>query len=235
MAIDKQMLGTIKNWTATEWTELRKLFPAHFLGVDQENSIATYMEGKFDNGITCPHCGGRLIVKNGINANGRQRYLCKDCHKSFVGTSGTVLWHSHLSPEVWDVYVACMKEGLTISDSAERCGVSNTTSFLMRHRIMEVMDSMTSKDRIGGIVEADGTYYAYSLTGDHSNRVHTQENRKPHKRGKEDSKRGLSENKVCVVTAMNRNKVSVLVVTGRAVPIGRKDRMEPQKNRVATA
>ena len=34
MAIDKQMLGTIKNWTATEWTELRKLFPAHFLGVD---------------------------------------------------------------------------------------------------------------------------------------------------------------------------------------------------------
>ena len=110
MAIDKHMLGTIKNWTATEWTELRKLFPAHFLGVDQENSIATYMEGKFDNGITCPHCGGRLIVKNGINANGRQRYLCKDCHKSFVETSGTVLWHSHLSPEVWEIGRASCRE-----------------------------------------------------------------------------------------------------------------------------
>ncbi|MBQ3963348.1 MAG: IS1 family transposase, partial [Erysipelotrichaceae bacterium] len=36
----------------------------------------------------CPHCHGEHFVKNG-NRDGRQRYLCKDCNKSFEDSSGT--------------------------------------------------------------------------------------------------------------------------------------------------
>ena len=139
MAIEKDVIENMENWTDEEWTELRRLFPSHFPGGSK--SIKPHKKGKSDKGITCPHCGGKHIVKNGVNANGRQRYLCKDCHKSFVMTSCTVLWHSHLSPEVWDAYVECMKEGLTIREAAERCGVSQTTSFSMRHRVKKAMDS----------------------------------------------------------------------------------------------
>ena len=33
--------------------------------------------------ISCPHCQGEKIVKNGIKKTGRQNYLCKNCGKQF--------------------------------------------------------------------------------------------------------------------------------------------------------
>ena len=38
----------------------------------------------------CPCCHGRHIVRYGhASSNGRGRYLCKDCHKTFCGSAGT--------------------------------------------------------------------------------------------------------------------------------------------------
>ncbi len=33
--------------------------------------------------ITCRHCGGGDLVKNGRSENGTQRYRCNECGKSF--------------------------------------------------------------------------------------------------------------------------------------------------------
>lgn len=32
--------------------------------------------------VVCPHCRGKNLFKNGVNANGAQRYLCRDCRRS---------------------------------------------------------------------------------------------------------------------------------------------------------
>ena len=29
--------------------------------------------------LRCQHCGSRNLVRNGLAADGRQRYLCRDC------------------------------------------------------------------------------------------------------------------------------------------------------------
>src|SRR5438128_4955 len=29
--------------------------------------------------LTCRHCGGENIVRNGLTADGKQRFLCRDC------------------------------------------------------------------------------------------------------------------------------------------------------------
>ena len=34
--------------------------------------------------ISCPSCGGHHVVKSGKSA-GRQKYLCRDCSKYFLG------------------------------------------------------------------------------------------------------------------------------------------------------
>ena len=34
--------------------------------------------------VTCPHCSGAKIVKNGIKKCGKQNFLCKDCNKQFI-------------------------------------------------------------------------------------------------------------------------------------------------------
>ena len=31
--------------------------------------------------LMCCHCGSENIVRNGLTANGKQRFLCKDCAK----------------------------------------------------------------------------------------------------------------------------------------------------------
>ena len=41
----------------------------------------------------CPHCGSAHILKNGVR-NGRQRFVCKDCRKSFVRASQSILYRT---------------------------------------------------------------------------------------------------------------------------------------------
>ena len=41
-----------------------------------------FKESRFSKGEVCPHCQSTSIVKNG-KLNGKQRYLCKSCKKSF--------------------------------------------------------------------------------------------------------------------------------------------------------
>jgi transposase-like protein len=55
--------------------------------------------------ITCqnPKCkfylkeDGKDILKRGKNKTGHQRYYCNHCHKWFLETSNTPLYHKHLS------------------------------------------------------------------------------------------------------------------------------------------
>ena len=34
--------------------------------------------------IRCPKCGSDKIVKNGLKANGKQLYKCRDCNRQFI-------------------------------------------------------------------------------------------------------------------------------------------------------
>lgn len=48
-------------------------------------------DNRFANGRVCPLCGGVHVVRNGHQADGTQRYLCRDCKKSFVATTNSVV------------------------------------------------------------------------------------------------------------------------------------------------
>ena len=41
-----------------------------------------FKESRFSKGEVCPHCQSTSVVKNG-KLNGKQRYICKSCKKSF--------------------------------------------------------------------------------------------------------------------------------------------------------
>ena len=53
----------------------------------------------------CPHCGSTAIKKIGKTKGGMQRYLCKDCHKSFSENYGLITHYSHLSEWQWKLFV----------------------------------------------------------------------------------------------------------------------------------
>ena len=38
--------------------------------------------------MNCPHCQKENIVKNGSSMHGRQRFLCRECHRTFGEKDG---------------------------------------------------------------------------------------------------------------------------------------------------
>lgn len=86
----------------------------------------------------CPHCGSTHFVKNGTK-NGSQRYLCRECKKSFVESSGTVLFHTQKDLSVWKKYVHCMIEKYPLIKCAKICGIGKNTAFIWRHKILDAL------------------------------------------------------------------------------------------------
>ena len=87
--------------------------------------------------------------------------------------------------------------GMTIRDSAKRCNLAVSTSFRWRHRFLGTQDPAPSN--LKGIVEADETYVLESRKGDRNLE------RKPRKRGGKASKRGLSDEQVPILVAVDRS------------------------------
>lgn len=62
----------------------------------------------------CPRCGSVAIVKKGKSRNGEQRYLCRDCGRTFSGSTGRVLGTSKLPRETWMAYAVSVNIFFTI-------------------------------------------------------------------------------------------------------------------------
>ncbi|QNO13519.1 IS1595 family transposase [Alkalicella caledoniensis] len=153
-------------------------------------------ETRFAAGMACVHCGSTSIKRNG-KYRGRQRYLCKDCDKTFNDLTNTPFSGSHY-PSKWVKYIELMVEGHTLPKIAQRLGIHISTAFYWRHKILNALSSL-GFNQLDGIVESDETFFRESLKG----RKVT--DRKPKKRGEKDEKRGISKQKIAVVVAQDRN------------------------------
>lgn len=63
------------------------LIPTEFTSETREEYLRKL---RFSKDLTCPHCGNTYIVKNGTH-KGQQRYLCKNCKKTFCVTTNSLL------------------------------------------------------------------------------------------------------------------------------------------------
>lgn len=80
-------------------------------------------EFRFAKGKVCPHCNSELISRNG-KYSGKQRYICKDCRKTFTDFTNSATYRSKKSLDKWLKYTKCMIMGLSISISKEQVCVA---------------------------------------------------------------------------------------------------------------
>lgn len=92
---------------------------------------------------SCPHCGSRNFVRNGRTGLGRQRYLCRNCRRTFSETTGTPFMYSKKTPRVWASYLFCMEGGLTLREISKILRINLSTAFSWRHKILSVADTKT--------------------------------------------------------------------------------------------
>ena len=176
-------------------------------------------ERRFSKGYECPKCQCKDVNKNG-KPRGRQRYICKRCRCTFDEFTMSPFSGTNLGLDKWLKYCELMILGLSIRKCAEEIGVGVKTSFYMRHRILDVINLSLKKDIVEGIVEVDEVFVRESFKGNHSKSTTFAMPRKPRKRGKgknDKKKRGISNDQVCIETAIDRkgNMLMGAVCNGR--------------------
>lgn len=175
-------------------------------------------KARFSDGLCCIKCGAvEGIVKNGKRKNGQQKYKCKNCGYYFSDTKDSILSGTHKSIEVWETFIWCMNEGYTVRKAANRCGIAKHTSWIWRHKVLNALRE-TEETRLGGIVEADDTFFLLSYKGNHKYEGDFYElyGRNARKRGGENSVRGISHEQACVACGVDRGFHSYSKVAGTA-------------------
>ena len=162
----------------------------------------------------CPHCQSTHFVKNGKEC-GNQRYLCRGCKKSFVEQTGTILYGSQKDITVWETYINCMIEKYPLRKCADICGINLTTAFEWRHKILDALQNMMKDVELDGIVQADETYSTISYKGNHKS---FKLPRPSHKRGTKATKRGISNEQVCVPCGVNLDGMSIAKISNLGRP-----------------
>lgn len=92
-----------------------------------------------------------------------------DCGKSFVATTNSAVSGTRKDFFVWEKYVVCMLNGLSVRKTAEICGIHRNTAFVWRHKILDALQNMADSVVLDGIVEADETFFALSYKGNLKN------------------------------------------------------------------
>ena len=206
MANLKDVLELIKTLSIKDLMQLKKELADYS---STSANLAEYIEElRFVNGRVCPICGSVHVVRNGHRADGKQRFKCRDCNRSFVINTNSITAGTHKDFSVWEKYINCMINGFSIRKSAEECEISNYTAFLWRHKILDALQNMQGGVMLDGIVEADETFFAVSFKGNYKKSKTFTMPRPSRHRGSSIHTPGLSKEQVCVMSAVNRNGLS---------------------------
>ena len=173
----------------------------------QELREVPTVPARFSHGCFCPHCGSNHVTRFGKQADGTQRYRCKDCNKTFQPSTRTVLGKKLNSDNILKLrkYVHCMCQELPVRQTALECGISRPTAFVWRHKILDALTEFVDHQRLSGIVECDETFFTLSFKG-HRHMGEAVEGGIPlpsHKRGGAYVRQGLGRRIVCVPVAVS--------------------------------
>ncbi len=141
-------------------------------------------DSRFSSGLACVHCGSKSVNRNG-KYRSPQRYLCKDCGKTFNDLTASPLSGTRY-PDKWLEFIECMLEGMTLPKIADRLHIHVSAAFYWHHKVLYALRSL-GHDALSGIVESDKTFFLESHKGRKPGTF-----RKPRKRGCVAKKRGIS-------------------------------------------
>jgi len=164
----------------------------------------------------CPYCSGKNVIRFGLK-RGKQRFFCKDCSRTFVETTNTVMSMSHYGRDIWEAMFLDTIDGNALSFSEEKLDISHQAAFNMRHKILLAMQDITANipTMLNDVSEFDETFVLESYKG---RQLPENIDRKPRKHGAKAQKRGISNEYICLCTGVQRKGEPVVQSVNRAKP-----------------
>ena len=155
MAIVTDLLKKLEGLTSEQITELIEQLEVKRSVLLKEDGLDGLLTeaGKV---IACPECGSASDIKKSGHTNGKQRYKCNACGKTFQASTGTLFAHSHLTSEQWCIIIEGTIENLSLSQIADKAGISKASVSLNRNKILAMInDIFMEQDELSGIVQLD--------------------------------------------------------------------------------
>lgn len=162
----------------------------------------------------CPKCGAihPRLLKGGYTSKGKQMLRCTECNKRFVVDSGQLTFYSHQDQAKWNDLIIDTEEDSSLKSTAAKLNINEMTVFRMRHKYLRFLEELESPYILEGQIELDEKYFPRNHKGQKI------ENIKSKKRGEPASKRGLSDEQVCVLTGIERFGKAVVHAFNMARP-----------------
>ncbi len=181
----------------------------------------------------CKVCESTHLVKNGKTKQGRQKYRCMDCGKSYSDTHNSIVKGSKKPYYVWEAFIQCMMNGFSLRKISSLIDITTQTAFSWRHKVMETLATYDQSYKLSEEIQIDETYFLLNMKG-------SRELPRPAKeRGTKGRTRGISNEFACVLTAVDANDHILLEVIGQGNPrtgsiIGALDYRVEQNTRMIT-
>lgn len=156
----KEVLKSVDTLTPEQMEQLASALAVRMQGKPESKKDVQELEF---NG--CPHCGSIDYKKHGLKA-GKQRYFCKDCRKTFVSTTGTILYRSKLSEEQWKGLILGIIQNLSLKEISETIDCTEKTVWLNKAKLSLYLKLCVKQDdKFIDIAECDEYYATLSFKG----------------------------------------------------------------------
>lgn len=214
-----------------ETDALKELFPyqADHLRREFRNFLALN-KASHSCGLTiCPKCGEQVDhfkrggytyvkAKDGSSARGKQLLKCPCCGHRFTTDHGQLSFYSQSDSSVWAKVIQDTAEGVSLEKTAAEINRHPTTVFRMRHKFLSFLEEENEENVINKPCEADEKYISESHKGLVD--VTIDETSKTIIVGKIPRKklRGISHQKVCLGTVVERGGSSYIEATNTGKP-----------------
>jgi transposase-like protein len=119
---------------------------------------------RWPSGFVCPVCGGKRhsVVKT------RALYQCTACRRQTSLIAGTIFAATKVALCTWFramYHLTQSKGGISSIELGRRLGVTQTTSWKIKHKLMQVMMERDATKRLTGRIEVDDAYLGGERNG----------------------------------------------------------------------
>lgn len=140
---------------------------------------------------TCPYCGSEKTQKNGFTSNGIQRFSCPNCHKRFNALTKTIFDSKKIPISEWIEYLLHLFEFHSIRSSSFDNRNAYSTGKYWLEKVFCVLKGIQNNVVLDETVFIDEAFFSVVKKN-----VIQINNKKL---------RGISRNKICVVTGRNKS------------------------------
>jgi transposase-like protein len=127
---------------------------------DDAKCYQTIREMRWPDGVTCPGCSSRSVIKNGRDdtESHRQRYECKGCRQRFDDLTDTIFAGHHQPLRTWIACLYLMGLNLSGLQIAQELDINKDDARAMISRLRQGIVERRPPVVLEGEVECDEVY-----------------------------------------------------------------------------